>query len=418
MNKFWIIMSHTYMTKLKAKSFIISTAIAFLFIIGLVNFQSIIDIFSSDTTEKIAVIDESDALTETLSMSVEATNEDMEIVPFDGTEEDGKQAVQDEEFEALIVLSLNENQLPEATYYANNISDTSNQMFFEQQLQQIKVAIATQQSGIDAQAFAEINEPIAFDSVALDETAKTSEELNQARGIVYIMLFVLYMAVLSYGQMIMTDVANEKSSRVMEILVSSAPAITHMFAKIVGIALVGLTQIVSLILVAYFLIQSKQDEFIGGMFEYLGFGDISPSIYIYAIVFFLLGYLLYATLAAMLGSLVSRVEDAGQMMMPMIFLVMIAFFIAIFGLNAPTASFVTVTSFIPFFAPMIMFMRIGMLDVPLWEVGLSLGLLVGTIILLAVIGARVYKGGVLMYGRSSSLKDIKKALALSKREKS
>ncbi|RLL45000.1 ABC transporter permease [Oceanobacillus piezotolerans] len=416
MNKFWTILSHTYLTKIKAKSFIISTVIAIIFVVGLANLQSIIDLFSGDGKDEVAIIDESGGLIDGFVENAEQANDEIDMVVYEGTEEEAKTAVQEDEFKALIVLSLDDTGLPEGTYYANTISETGMQSFFEQQLQQLKIIMASQQSGMDPATLMEINSPVSFEVVPLDEAAKTSEELNQARGIVYIMLFVLYIAVMSYGQMIMTDVANEKSSRVMEILVSSAPAITHMFAKIIGIALVGLTQVGALVLVGYFLIQSKQDELMGGIFEYLGFQDVSISIYIYAIVFFLLGYLLYATLAATLGSLVSRVEDAGQMMIPMIFLIMIAFFIAMFGLNAPDTTLVTVTSYIPFFSPMIMFMRVGMLDVPVWEVAISIGILIATIILLAAIGARIYKGGVLMYGRSSSFKDIKKALALSKKE--
>lgn len=349
--------------------------------------------------------------------SVENVNENIGIVAFDGTEEEGKEAVQEEEYNALIVLSTNENQLPEASYYANTISETSNQQVLVQQLQQLKVAIATQQAGVDEAALAEIYAPVTFDTIALDETAKSEEELSQARGIVYVMLFLLYMAVMMYGQMIATEVATEKSSRVMEILVSSASPVTHMFAKIIGIALLGLTQVGLFVGIGYYLITSKQDELTGGFFEIFGIQDTSLSIYIYAIVFFVLGYLLYATLAAMLGSLVSRVEDAQQMIMPMTFLILIAFFISMFGIGMPDSALVTVSSYIPFFSPMVMFLRVGMLDIPAWEIALSIGILVATIILLAVIGARVYKGGVLMYGRSSSFKDLKKAMALSKKDK-
>src|SRR5699024_6385571 len=110
---------------------------------------------------------------------------------------------------------------------------------------------------------------------------------------------------------------------------------------------------------------------------------------------------------AMLGSLVSRVEDVQQLTMPLIFLIMIAFFIAMFGLNVPDAKFITITSYIPFFTPMIMFLRVGMLNIPAWEIVVGMGLLIGTIILLAVLGARIYRGGVLMYGPSRSLKDIR-----------
>ncbi|MFB4167074.1 ABC transporter permease [Virgibacillus sp. JSM 102003] len=415
MNKFWIILSHTYMTKFKTKSFLISTIISLVFIFAIANIQTVMDTFSGDT-DKIAVIDESGELFTPLEESVEGSTDEMDLIAFDGSKEDGKNAVQDEKYAALISLSLNAEGLPEATYFANNIAEAGEQSVIQQQLQQLKVAAATQQAGVDQETITEIYSPVTFNKVALDDSAKTAEELNQARGIVYVMLFLLYISVITYGTMIANDVATEKSSRVMEILISSASPVTHMFAKIIGIALLGLTQVGIIIGVGYSLIMSKQNELTGGVFDYFGIQNTSASVYVYAIVFFLLGYLLYATLAAMLGSLVSRTEDVQQMIMPMIFLVMIAFFIAMFGLEAPDSSFVTVTSYIPFFAPMLMFLRVGMLDIPIWEVVISIGILVATILLFAAIGARVYKGGVLMYGRSSSLKDVKKAIALSKKE--
>lgn len=418
MNKFWIILSHTFMSRIKTKSFMISTAITLLLIIGIANLQTILDVFSGDeSTDKIAVMDESDILFTPLKESIEATNEDVELIAFDKSEKQAKEAVKEGDYEALITLKLNDDQLPEATYFANTITDSGLQMEMEQQIQQLKVATATEQAGIDETKLAAIYAPVSFETIALDKSAKTTEELSQTRGIVYVMLFLLYMAVILYGQMIATDVATEKSSRVMEILVSSAAPVTHMFAKILGIALLGLTQVGLFIAFGYAIISSKKDELTGGMFEFFGLQDTSLDIYIYAIIFFLLGYLLYATLAAMLGSLVSRVEDVQQLMLPMMFLIMIAFFIAMFGLSTPDSTFVTITSFIPFFTPMVMFLRVGMLDIPVWETALSIGILAGSIVLLGIIGARVYKGGVLMYGKSSSLKDFKKAMALSKKEK-
>src|SRR5699024_9325648 len=136
----------------------------------------------------------------------------------------------------------------------------------------------------------------------------------------------------------------------------------------------------------------------------------------YAVVFFLLGYLLYATLAALLGSLVSWVEDVQQLILPMTFLIMIAFFIVMFVFNLPESTLVVIYYYITVVFTMFLFLRVGMVDVPVWEVALSIGILVASIIVLAILGAKVYKGGVLMYGRTSSLKDLKKAMALSKKE--
>lgn len=418
MNKFWIVLGHTYFSRLKSKAFIISTLVVFLFIFGIANIQSIIQLFTGDDElEQVIVIDESGELFAPLETSISQVDEEVELIAYEESEEVGKSAVQNEEYDGLLILELDENNLPIATYYENNAAESSLQYTIEQQLQQVKIAIATEQAGVDETTLASIYEEMPFEKIALDEATKTDEELNQARGIVYIMLFVLYMAVIIYGQMIAMDVATEKSSRVMEILISSASPVTHMFAKIIGIALLGLTQMVLFFIVGASLISTKMDTTSGEIFEFFGFTSTSISIYFYALLFFILGYFLYATIAAMLGSLVSRVEDVQQLIMPMVFLIMIAFFIAMFGLTVPDAKFITITSFIPFFSPMIMFLRVGMLEVPIWEVIVSVGLLVGTIILLAILGARIYRGGVLMYGPSRSLKDFKKALLLTKKEK-
>lgn len=367
MNKFWIVLGHTYFSKLKSKAFIISTVIALLFIYGLANIQSIIEFIAGDEEKRVAVIDQTDRLYEPLRQSVQQVDSTIEIVKFEDTEEAGKTAVKEEEFDALLTLDFTEDGLPQATLYENDAAESLIEMTLEQQLQNIKVALATEKAGVDQETIESIYEPVSFEKVALDETAKTDEELNQARWLIYIMLFVLYMAVAIYGQMIASDVASEKSSRVMEILISSAHPVVHMFAKIIGIGLLGLTQLIIFFIAGYLLIMTKSDVVTDMAAEMIGFNSISISIYLYALLFFVLGYFLYATIAAMLGSLVSTVEDVQHLILPNVILIMVAFFIAIFGLTAPDAKFITITSFIPFFTPMIMFLRVGMLDVPFWK---------------------------------------------------
>src|SRR5690606_10782587 len=135
--------------------------------------------------------------------------------------------------------------------------------------------------------------------------------------------------------------------------------------------------------------------------------NVSTSTLVYAAIFFILGYFLYATLAALLGSLVSRTEDVQQMIMPMTVVIVIGFIIAATGLNNPEMAYVKYTSFFPFFAPFVMFLRVGVLGLPMWEPLLAIAIMLFTIFILGWFGARVYRGGVLMYGPSRSLKDIK-----------
>src|SRR5699024_9145076 len=222
MNKFWIILSHTYSNKVKSKTFLITTALMLLLVIGAVNFQSIADFFSDDSKDKIAVMDETDTLFAPLKESTESVNEELELVAFNESEEEGKKAVENEEYAALVTLALNDEGLPEAVYYASDITELEEQQALQEQLKQLKVGMTIEQAGRDQEAIAVINQPVNFETIALDEGAKTMEEMFQAQGIVYVMVFLMYMVVIMYGSMIATDVATEKSSRVMELLISSA----------------------------------------------------------------------------------------------------------------------------------------------------------------------------------------------------
>ncbi|AZB42219.1 ABC transporter permease [Bacillus sp. FJAT-42376] len=414
MRKFWVVMMFTYLNKIKSKSFLITTGISLLLILGISNLQSVMEIFNKNEPKQIAVIDETGKLFEPFRQNAEALDQDLEIKPSSEKEAALKKQVLDGKLDAYVVLKSDEEGLPEGTFYAESVVDSGFAYSLDQSLQQTKVAVGTEKLGVDAARISKLLAPVEMERIALQENAKSEEELNQARGLVYVMLFVIYFSVITYASMIAMEVATEKSSRVMEILISSISPIQQMFAKILGIALVSLTQLAIMIGVGFLAVKDKMaqiDAMSGGV---MGISNTSPATIAYCVIFFLLGYFLFATLAAFLGSLVSRIEDVQQMITPMILIVVAGFLIAMFNLGNPDNTFVTVTSFIPFFAPMIMFLRVGMLDVPFWQVGLSIFILAASIYLLAYFGSRVYKGGVLMYGSSSSLKDIKKAISIGK----
>ncbi|MFO1442753.1 ABC transporter permease [Bacillus sp. Bva_UNVM-123] len=418
MSNFWIILGHTYTSKLKTKSFIITTLITVLLVMGLTNMSKVIDFFNNgeEKLEKIVVIDETGELFIPLSEQIKVNNSNIKLESFKGTEIEAENTVKDGENKGVLVLTYNQEKLPEATYKAMTIADSSLSSELQHYLQQVKTELAASKINLTQEQLAKLYEPISFNNLPLEENAKTQEELSQARGLVYVLLFIIYFSVLLYASMIATEVATEKSSRVMEILISSVSPVKQMFAKILGVALLSLTQMTAILLVGYISVKNNLESMQGGMFEFFGFSDIPLSTIIYALVFLLLGYFLYATLAAFLGSLVSRIEDIQQTIMPMTLLVVAGFMIAMFGLGTPDTTFITITSYIPFFTPMLMFMRVGMLTLPTWEPLVGIAILIITIVILAIFGAKVYKGGVLMYGKSNSFKDIKKALQLTKKE--
>ncbi|MEH7157781.1 ABC transporter permease [Neobacillus drentensis] len=415
MNNFWIILFHTYINKLKTKSFIITTLLTVLIVLALTNLTNIIAIFDkSGGKENVAVLDETSQLYEPFKKQVSTINKDIKLTLFKGSETEAEEAVEKGNYQGMIQLGLNKENLPLATYKARSIADSSLFTDLQTSLQQLKTMLAASQIHLSPVQLEKLYEPVSFTKIALEKNAKTEEELNQARGIVYVLLFIIYFSVIMYANMIAMEVATEKSSRVMEILISSVSPIKQMFAKIIGIGLLSLTQLAVFLSVGYFSFKQNMESLKEGFLGVYGFGDIPLGTIIYAVIFFILGYFLYATLAAFLGSLVSRIEDVQQMITPMTLLVVAGFMIAMFGLGKPDAPFITVTSFIPFFTPMIMFLRVGMLTIPVWQAVAGIAVLVATIAFLAIFGARVYRGGVLMYGQSNSFKDIKRALQLTK----
>jgi ABC-2 type transport system permease protein len=414
MNKFMIMLAHSYFSKLKAKSFIISTIIIAGALILLTNFDSIISNFKGDEEEKVVVQDETGYLYSMLKAQVTVMNDDIKLTDSDDSMEEIETKIEEGEVKGLLVLTEGKDGLPQAQYKSTSLSDSSLTSDLQLALQNIKSSLAANKLKLSSEELATLSGPVTFEKTALSEGAKSEEELSQARGIVYVLLFFIYFSVIAYANMTAMEVATEKSSRVMEILISSVSPVKQMFAKIIGIGLVGLTQLAVILGVGYITLLNRKDELAGGFFESFGFESLSVSVILYAVVYFLLGYFLYATLAALLGSLVSRIEDVQQMIMPMTFLIMIGFFISMFGLGNPESSFITVTSYIPFFTPMVMFLRVGMLNLPVYEPIIGIAVLLVTIILLGVFGARVYRGGVLLYGKSNSYKDIKKAINLTK----
>ena len=416
MNNFWIILWHTYLTKLKTKSFLITTLITIAIVLVLSNISTIIKAFDKNGgKDTVAVLDQTGQLYEPLKQQVAAINNDIVLKRYSGAEKDAEKAVENGTYKGMLLVRFNQEKLPEATFKAMSIADSSIYTDLQNGLQQVKTMMAAAKLNLTPTQLQKLYEPVSFQKAALEKNAKTEAQLNQARGLVYVLLFVIYFAVIMYANMIAMEVATEKSSRVMEILISSVSPITQMFAKIIGIALLSLTQLAAFLAVGYFSFKQSSASLNGGFLD-IGFDKIPAATIGYAVIFFILGYFLFATMAAFLGSLVSRIEDVQQMITPMTMLVVAGFMLAMFGLTKPDSPVMTVTSFIPFFTPMIMFLRVGMLTIPFWEALIGIAILAATIALLAIFGARVYKGGVLLYGKSNSFKDIKKALQLTRKE--
>lgn len=233
-----------------------------------------------------------------------------------------------------------------------------------------------------------------------------------ATAIAWITTMVMYMFVFSYGSMVMQGVVEEKSNRIVEVMVSSVRPFTLMMGKIIGICLVGITQLLIWVVLCIVLFKIATAMFIpdmqmGSITDYMSM--MSSVNWIEIIVFFFLffigGYLMYASLFAMFGSAVDNVQDSQQFVMPVTIIFIFALYAGIYSVQNPDGPLAFWCSMIPLTSPVVMMVRIPF-GIPLWESLLSVCLLYITAIIIVKFAAKVYRVGILMYGKKPSVGEL------------
>lgn len=293
------------------------------------------------------------------------------------------------------------------TYYVNNLSMYDmNTEIANEVLQQIYQMNAMIGGGMTAEQ--------ATDVMNIQITSEVeSLGKNQMENFfyTYIMIFALYMVILLYGQMVATNVATEKSSRAMEVLITSAKPTSMMFGKVLASCLAGFIQLVAVFgsaLIFYNLNKSYWGDnmIIDSIF------NIPPELLVYMLVFFILGFLIYAFMFGAVGSTASKLEDINTSVMPITMLFIVAFIVVMTSMSSGNVdnTIMKVCSYIPFTSPMSMFTRIAMSTVPWYEIAISIAILVGSTVGIGVLSAKIYRVGVLMYGTTPKISNIIKAV--------
>jgi ABC-2 type transport system permease protein len=283
---------------------------------------------------------------------------------------------------------------------------------------QLSIGDRLSRAGVDPSQAGSIFAPVAFDVTPVDPNAQDPEENFGPRYLVALAMTVLtFMAVLTYGQWVASSVAEEKSSRVMELLITAASPRQLLAGKVLGTGAAGLTQYA--IVVAAALIGLVAQGIVGQ--RLLGqppadpaLQGIDPAVLLGFSIFFIGGFLLYALLYAALGSTASRQEDVQQVVGPMVVIGMIGYFASVAGLNAPDADWVRVLSLVPFFTPYLLPARLLLGSVEPWEIALAAGLTTLALGLALVVAARIYSAGVLLYGQRLSLRNVLRAVRVDR----
>jgi ABC-2 type transport system permease protein len=227
----------------------------------------------------------------------------------------------------------------------------------------------------------------------------------------YIMIFALYMVILLYGQMVATNVATEKSSRAMELLITSAKPVNMMFGKVIASCLAGFIQLLAVFGSAIIFYSMNKSYWGDSMIIESVFG-MPADLLIYMLIFFVLGFFIYAFLFGAIGSTASKVEDINTSVMPLTLLFVAGFLVVMFSMQGGSVDslLMRICSYVPFTSPMAMFTRIAMSTVPFYEIALSIAVLIISVIGVGVVSAKIYRVGVLLYGTKPKISAIIKAI--------
>ena len=457
--KLGIIIEREYLNKVKKKSFLLTTFCVPILFAAMYALMIFIMLRTEGDSKRIAVIDHSGIVMEKLENTKQLT--------FKQIPETDPEAVKNRlgEYDADILLYISPldsaTKSVTATTYADKPMGMETAEVIENRINDAVEAYRIDSYGIEGldQILSDIHSNIHLTSYTVDEEGKETISQSEVFMIISMVLaMALYMFIAIFSGMVMTSVIEEKSSRVVEVLVSSVKATELMFGKIIGVALVALTQFLLWIVLTGLIIGViggivGLDKITGGMDESrtqmvqemagTGMGGATldlqaltdttavaegptgmqavmgtlsslnyTEIIVSFLLFFLFGYLLYASLFAAIGSAVENEADTQQLQIPVTIPLLVGFFVAFYAFRAPESQLVWWFSMIPFTSPIVMLARLPF-GVPTWELVLSIGLLVLTFVACAWVSAKIYKVGVLMYGKKSTFKDLWKWLKQS-----
>ncbi|CAM4280422.1 ABC transporter permease [Lacicoccus alkaliphilus] len=398
MNKFMTTFRHTYLSKVKAKSFIITTIIVMLLIILAGNFDKIMNLFDGSEEVGTIEVEASETFTAQFQAVMSEISDDIDVVDSGGD----------------ITLTVEETVPLSATVESDNEVNTAQQTEIEMALDAVNRQMVIESLDLSEEEanLMAAGITIDYDTGAAVTDADTGEiieieEPNYLNVVIfYITVFVMFFIVINYASQIGTEIAMEKSSRVIEMIVSSVSPVNHLFAKILAIICVSLTQlfffVVTIIAVLYLVD-------IGSLISEFGLeaNDRTVPMVVYSLIFLLLGLVLYLSVSALLGSFVSRMEDLQQALLPVTMMSLGGMYLGMFNLFDPGNLLVRITSYFPFFTPFVMPLRV--LDPATSHLTVWTGILVIliTIAVAVYFAARIYKGSILSTDQGI-IKNIKK----------
>lgn len=428
MNHLPLIIKREYLTKVRNKSFIVMTILSPIIIIALFSLVAYLSQLNNDKVRVISILDESGMVKEIFESTDKTTYNLLDNMSLN----DAKNLVKETNSTGLLYIKRF-STIDDVSNHINFYSEESPSLTLiselESKLGNKLTEIKLLENGVDVDMIkaSKVNVNIAQESFEGEKSSKIDSVMKLAFGCAS--GYLLFMFIIIYGNMIMRSVIEEKTSRIIEVIISSVKPIQLMLGKIIGTSLAGITQfaiwliIGGILLTAISLIfgvnvQSPQQDMMQQAMTNpelnMQVQDIMTAFYnlpllnliIAFILFFIGGYLLYSSFYAAIGAAVDNETDTQQFMLPVIMPLMLAVYIGIFTvIEDPHGTVSTVFSFIPLTSPVVMLMRIPF-GVPLWQQAVSLMLLVASFMFTVWFAAKIYRVGILMYGKKPSYKEL------------
>ncbi|MDX1636860.1 MAG: ABC transporter permease [Balneolaceae bacterium] len=422
--KILLVLKREYVTRVKSKSFILTTILIPLGMAAFIGIMVAIAVWDTETDHQIAIVDHTEVLYPRLQELDGERYMNAGSIPVDTL----RARVIDEEIDGFIIFreeNIETDRNAELVYggsgglqFLNSLRDDVREVIRQERLERANVSdevkkIYESRPGLDSRKLTE-------------EGVETEDNLGMLTGIGLAMGILIFGIVTGYGGLLTRGVIEEKTNRIIEIITSSVKPMELLFGKIIGVGGLAVTQVAIWVAAAFGLgsvagpvagmfLQSQQEVIAAA-------GEASPgvdaavfeipaielSLIILFFIFLVLGYLIYSTMFAAIGSAADSETDTQQFMFPVMVPIFIAYLLLFRVMEAPDTSLAVISSMIPFFTPIVMITRIAITDVPIWQIGGSIVLMLLTFWGMLWLSAKIYSVGILNYGKTAGFKELLK----------
>lgn len=422
MDKMFTVLRREFLSRLKTKGFIIGTLLTPIFLIAMAVLPGLLIFLKSDKPKQIAVIDQTGVILDSLLANLNEKNaagqrlyefikQETPAAALEAAKKALAAQVDNGALDGYLIIPASIYEEGRADYYAKSVTNFRDHGRIRSVISRAVKERRIAESGLKSEQIRQLVQKVELLTFRIAAGGKEEEDRGSTQALVFILVMFIYLAMLIYGQIVMRSVIEEKSSRVIESVISAVKPFQLMAGKILGIGALGFTQY-SIWALAMGLLSLYGIKVAGLLAprsanaSSFAMPTVTPEALIFFVVFFVAGYFIFSIMYAGVGAMVNSEQDAQQYVGPLSMLVVIPFLSIWHIIGNPNSQLSVILSLIPFFSPITMYARMLVQMPPVWQVALCLALIVVTIIGMTWVVGRIYRVGVLMHGKRPTIPEI------------